>query len=254
MTTTSRENTLRILQLTDPHLFADRDEALRDTVTWQSLSAAIEHYRASTWEADLVYLTGDLVQDDSREAYRNLRALVDPIGLPVHVVPGNHDVPAVMREELADYAACSTIDTDGWRIIGIDTYEPGVASGLVGNAELDRLRELLAASDRPVAIFMHHPPVDLGSEWLDGVGLDDRDAFLELARNSGRVRLIVFGHVHQAFDNEDPNVRIIGTPSTGRQFKPGSREFAVDDLPPAYRQLEFGVDGSFSTELVWVQS
>ena len=254
MTTPSQQDTLKILQLTDPHLFADRNEALRDTVTWQSLSAAIEHYRASAWDADIVYLTGDLVQDDSRKAYQNLRTLVDPIALPVHVVPGNHDVPALMREELADYASCSTIDTAGWRIIGIDTHEPGAASGLVGTAELDRLRDLLAASDRPVAIFMHHPPMDLGSEWLDGVGLEDRDAFLVLARSSGIVRLIVFGHVHQAFDNEDPGFRIIGTPSTGRQFKPGSREFAVDDLPPAYRQLEFGVDGSFNTELVWVQS
>ncbi len=245
---------MRVLQLTDPHLFADRDGALRDTVTWESMSAAIEHYRASDWRADVVYLTGDLVQDDSRKAYQHVRDLVDAIGLPVHVVPGNHDIPALMQEELANYACCSTIDTDGWRIVGIDTHEPGVASGRVGATELERLRGLLAAGDRPVAIFMHHPPVDLDSEWLDSVGLVDRDAFLEVARDSGIVRLIVFGHVHQAFDNEDPDFRIIGTPSTGRQFKPGSREFAIDDLPPAYRRLEFGDDGSFSTRLVWVNA
>ena len=254
MTTSSQSNTLRVLQLTDPHLFADRDQALRDTVSWQSLSAAIEHYRASEWAADLVYLTGDLIQDDSREAYRNVRALVDSIGLPVHVVPGNHDVPELMRQELGDYALCSTIDTDGWRIVGIDTYEPGVASGRVGAAELERLRDLLARSERPVAIFMHHPPVDLDSAWLDSVGLADRAEFLDVARESGMVRLIVFGHVHQAFDNEDPDLRIIGTPSTGRQFKPGSREFAVDDRPPAYRRFEFGADGTFNTRLVWVNA
>lgn len=250
----SQSNPLRVLQLTDPHLFADRDQALRDTVSWQSLSLAIEHYRASEWTADLVYLTGDLVQDDSREAYRNVRALVDTIGLPVHVVPGNHDVPELMRQELEDYASCSTIDTDGWRIVGIDTHEPGVASGRIGRPELERLRDLLAASNRSVAVFMHHPPVDLDSAWLDSVGLVDRAEFLDLASKSGMVRLIVFGHVHQAFDNEDPDLRIIGTPSTGRQFKPGSRDFAVDDRPPAYRQLEFEADGTFNTRLVWVNA
>ncbi len=254
MTTSSQNQALRVLQLTDPHLFADRDAALRETNTWESLSATIEHYRAGDWRADMVYLTGDLVQDDSREAYRNLRSLVDAIGLPVHLVPGNHDVPEVMRQELADYACCSTIDTDGWRIVGVDTHAPGVASGRIGATELERLRDLLAASERPVAIFMHHPPVDLDSEWLDGVGLVDRDAFLDVVHESGIVRLIVFGHVHQAFDSQGSNPRIIGTPSTGRQFKPKSREFAVDDRPPAYRQLEFGADGSFNTRLVWVNA
>ncbi len=135
MTNRSQSNALRVLQLTDPHLFADRGQSLRDTVSWDSLSAAIDHYRDGDWQADVVYLTGDLVQDDSREAYRNLRALVDSIGLPVHVVPGNHDVPELMRQELGDYALCSTVDTDGWRIVGIDTCEPGVASGRVGAAE-----------------------------------------------------------------------------------------------------------------------
>lgn len=254
MFTHSHGNPLKVLQLTDPHLFADRERALRDTVTWESLSAAIEHYRSGAWQADLVYLTGDLVQDDSRQAYQNVRALVDEIGLPVHVVPGNHDVPELMREQLPDYAWCSTIDTAGWRIVGIDTHEPGVASGCIGAAELERLREVLADSQRPVAIFMHHPPVDLDSKWLDGVGLVDRADFLEVAGESGKVRLVVFGHVHQAFDNMDPEFRIIGTPSTGRQFKPGSRKFAVDDRPPAYRQLEFGEDGSFDTRLIWVNS
>ena len=254
MTRPQHGNTLRVLQLTDPHLFADRDGALRERNTWQSLAAVIEHYEANDWDADLVYLTGDLVQDDSREAYRNLRALVDTIGLPVHVVPGNHDVPDLMRQELADYATCSTIDANGWRIVGVDTHEPGVASGRVGTTELERLGTLLAETDQPVAIFMHHPPVDLDSEWLDSVGLADREEFLELVRESGVVKLVVFGHVHQAFDNESPDVRIIGTPSTGRQFKPGSREFAVDDQPPAYRQLEFRADGSFTTQLVWIDT
>ena len=214
MFTHSHGNPLKVLQLTDPHLFADRERALRDTVTWESLSAAIEHYRSGAWQAD----------------------------------------PELMREQLPDYAWCSTIDTAGWRIVGIDTHEPGVASGCIGAAELERLREVLADSQRPVAIFMHHPPVDLDSKWLDGVGLVDRADFLEVAGESGKVRLVVFGHVHQAFDNMDPEFRIIGTPSTGRQFKPGSRKFAVDDRPPAYRQLEFGEDGSFDTRLIWVNS
>ncbi len=246
--------TLRVLQLTDPHLFADRAGVLRDRNSFDTLSDAVAHYDASGWTADLVYLTGDLVQDDSRGAYRNLREIIDAMNLPVQLVPGNHDVPELVAQELGDYVHCGSLERAGWQLIGIDSQDPGRASGRIGETELARLDRLLAGGDAPVAIFLHHPPVDLGSVWLDGVGLDDRDAFLELVRGYPRVKLIVFGHVHQAYDNRDEMLRILGTPSTTRQFLPGAREFAVDDQPPAYRRLEFDSDGRFTTELVWVEN
>ncbi len=246
------DQSLRVLQLTDPHLFADRDGVLRERNSFETLRAAVAHYEDSGWPADILYLTGDLVQDDTADAYRNLRSIVDAMGLPVQLVPGNHDVPELVASELADYVHCGSLEASGWQLIGIDTQEPGRADGVVGAKELERLESLLQSGNAPVAIFMHHPPVELGSEWLDGVGLEDRDEFLDCVRRYPRVKLIVFGHVHQAFDNDDDGLRIIGTPSTGRQFLPGSKEFAVDDRPPAYRRLEFSADGSFTTELVWL--
>lgn len=254
MATIPANNAFRVLQLTDPHIFADRDESLREAVSWQTLARTIRHYQSGDWRADLVYLTGDLIQDDTREAYRNLRSLVDEIGLPVHVVPGNHDIPALMREELPNYAYCSTFDVAGWRLVGLSTYEDGVASGRIGRATLEQLRATLADSDRTVAIFMHHPPVELGSDWLDGVGLADREAFINVLHASGNVGLVIFGHAHQAYDDNNAGLRIIGTPSTCRQFRPLSSTFAVDDKPPAYRRLEFYPDGRVDTGLIWVDS
>lgn len=235
-------------------MFSDRDQALREAVSWQTLTQAIHHYDAGDWRADLVYLTGDLVQDDTRLAYRNLRELIDGIGLPVHVVPGNHDVPSILCEELPNYVCCGTVDITGWRLVGLSTHEHGVASGRLGEDTLRQLRSTLAESHSGVAIFMHHPPIDVGSEWLDGVGLADRDAFFDVIRESGKVRVVVFGHVHQAYDHGEAGLRILGTPSTCRQFRPHSATFAVDDKPPAYRQLEFYADGRFATRLVWVDS
>ena len=71
---------------------------------------------------------------------------------------------------------------------------------------------------------------------------------------STKVRLAIFGHVHQAYDNTHNGIQIVGTPSTCRQFKPHSDEFAVDDRPPAYRRIELFADGHFSTELIWVEN
>lgn len=92
----------------------------------------------------------------------------------------------------------------------------------------------------------------MGSAWLDTVGLKNGEDVLERLRTLGRVRIAAFGHVHQEYDADHEGVRIIATPSTCRQFKPGSNDFAVDDNPPAYRRIELHADGSVETELVWV--
>ena len=92
----------------------------------------------------------------------------------------------------------------------------------------------------------------VGSAWLDGIGLLDRDAFLAVAGRHPAAELIVFGRVHQVVDHEAAGLRIVGTPSTGRQFRPRSRDFAIDDRPPAYRRLEFFPTGDVVTDIVWV--
>ncbi len=244
----------RVLQLTDPHLFADRDGRLRGRISWQTLSAVIEHYLKGSWRADLVYLTGDLAQDESLGAYRNLRDAVDPLGLPVDAIPGNHDDPDIMHEALSTYGLCSMRETSGWTLIGLDSRQPGEVAGRLGPEELKRFDAVLEiSSGRPVAAFLHHPPIDLQSEWIDRIGLEDRDSFFDLAHKHANLKLVVCGHAHQAFDHSEGSIRVVGTPSTVRQFKPGAAQYELDQQPPAYRRLEFRADGSFSTELVWVE-
>ncbi|MDZ7645107.1 MAG: phosphodiesterase [Woeseiaceae bacterium] len=246
---------VRVLQITDPHLFANAAGSLRGAVTDESLRRVLRHVRASGWPADLVAMTGDIIQDDTAEAYERFRGHFEPLGLPVHCVPGNHDVRALMRAALADppFYYCGTHEQDGWLIAGIDSCMEGSAGGRVAADEADRLMALLASTAaRHVLVCLHHPPLPLGSRWLDRVGLDDSDAFLRRIAADGKVRGCLFGHVHQAFEGAYGDMRIIGTPSTCRQFLPGSDDFAVDDRPPAYRRVALGADGAITTELVWV--
>ena len=106
-------------------------------------------------------------------------------------------------------------------------------------------REIDASAAANIMVCLHHPPVLMKSRWLDSVGLDNREELLQRVAVSGKVRLVVFGHVHQPYDADHDGIRIIGTPSTCRQFKQGSMLFAVDDNPPAYRRIILNDDGSF---------
>lgn len=215
----------------------------------------VDHYEQGDWRADLVFLTGDLVQDDTREAYRNLRVVTDRLGLPVQVVPGNHDVPDLLREELAGYGYCGSFRGAGWTLIGLSTHAPGRVDGVIAPGELARIEDALIRVDTSaVALFLHHPPVRLGSVWMDAIGLRNRESLFELVGRFPVVRVIVFGHAHQTFDEHESGIRIVGTPSTGRQFRPRSDEFTLDDRPPAYRRLEFRPNGRLDTEVVWIRT
>lgn len=246
---------MRILHLTDPHLFAAADGALRGTITQASLQRVVDHYQAGEWVADRAVITGDLVQDDSAEAYDRFRTLMLPLNIRMHCVPGNHDVRALMQRVccVPPFSYCAYEEAGDWLIVGLDSCENGDAGGFIASDELQRLSDIVGRSAaKHVMVCLHHPPVPMGSAWLDTVGLRNGDEFLQTLSSLGRIRLAVFGHVHQAYDQEHDGVRIIGTPSTCRQFLPGSAKFAVDDRPPAYRRITLRSDGSSDAELVWL--
>lgn len=236
-------------------MFAEADGELRGRVTYDTLLGVLEHFRNSHWTADHVQVTGDLVQDDSPGAYQRFREALASVGLPVHCVPGNHDVRHIMRAALADepFHYCGTLEARNWLIAGLDSCIEGRAAGHIEDHEFDRLEQLLATTLAPhVMLCVHHPPLPVGSRWLDELILRNGAEFLERITASRKVKLVVSGHVHQAFDRNYGPVRIVATPSTCRQFAVGSDSFAVDDNPPAYRRLELHPDGHVESELVWI--
>lgn len=56
------EARVRILQITDTHLFAQKHEALLGVNTWESYQAVLEAIRPHQHEFDLIVATGDLAR------------------------------------------------------------------------------------------------------------------------------------------------------------------------------------------------
>ncbi|MBT8087240.1 MAG: metallophosphoesterase [Gammaproteobacteria bacterium] len=243
------------MHITDPHLFARPDGELRGTATAASLARVLGHYQDSDWQAERALITGDIIHDDSEVAYRRFRDALLPLDMRMHCLPGNHDVRALMLEVCREppFTYCATEEIGNWLIIALDSCVSGTAGGSVAEAELQRLTDAVAGSSADhVLVCLHHPPVKMGSAWLDSVGLANAEEFLRHVEALGRVRLVVSGHVHQAFDEVRNGIRIITTPSTCSQFLPRSDVFAVDNRPPGYRRLTLDTEGNCETEVVWV--
>jgi len=245
----------RLVQFTDPHLFGNPEGLLRGIATLPSLRSTVAdalHARGS-WDATL--LTGDLVQDDPA-GYAHVRDVFAGFDTPVYCLPGNHDVPDVMRAALRTppFQYCGHARMGPWLLVMVDSYLAGTGGGGgVGADELKRLETLLRDDDASHALVcLHHHPVRMGSRWLDQVGLADAAEFLAVVDSSPKVRGVLWGHVHQAYDAWRGGIRLMGTPSTCAQFKPHVDGFAIDRRPPAYRWIDLHPDGVIDTAVEWV--
>jgi Icc protein len=245
---------IHVVQLTDPHLFGDAAETLRGVATARSLERTLAAAERAIAHADVILVTGDLVQDDT-QGYELFRRILGPIGKPVWCIPGNHDDAHAMRRALAQppFRVGGHDDLGAWRIVMLDSSVPNEAGGRLSPAALQELDAALAgAAGRPTLVCLHHHPVPMQSAWLDEVGLSNAAEFFAVIDRYRNVKAISWGHVHQEFDGKHGSVRLLATPSTCTQFLPGSKDFAIDTLPPAYRELTLYADGRLDTRLCFV--
>lgn len=251
MTRMDEPRPLRVLQLTDPHLMAQADGALLGVNTRDSLQAVIDEVLKVHGQPDLVLATGDLTQDSSTEAYRLFAEKLQAFPCPSAWLSGNHDHTPTLMEVAADYGADRRhILSNGWQFVLLDSSVAGKVHGELADTELEFLERTLEQNPGlPALVALHHHPVDVGSDWMEKIGLRNRDALWQVVGRFPQVKIVLCGHVHQEMDKKVDGVRVLATPSTCIQFTSGSSNFAVEPLSPGYRWLELGPGADFHTEV-----
>lgn len=248
---TRHENSaaLRVLQLTDPHLMADPSGALLGVNTRDSLDAVIASVLAEELAPDLILATGDLAQDGSEQAYRVFRDKLQVFGCPTLWLAGNHDNLENLAKVIAGSDAASRQHLlGGWQFIQLNSAVPGQVHGHLDEQEIAFLESALSNfPDRPALVTLHHHPVDIGSNWMADIGLQNRDAFWRVIDRFPQVKVVLWGHIHQELDAVRNNVRLLATPSTCIQFTTGSPTFSVEAKAPGYRWLMLQGNGDVST-------
>ena len=249
-----------ILQLTDLHLMADPDAALKGVRTRESLIEVLRFIRdrekAGEWDFDYIILTGDLAHDERLATYETLRELLGDLVSRCRLIPGNHDDRVLIRRVFPELVSTSeefinfSVATAGWRLIGLDSHVEGEVYGRIDPIQLQWLAaELSTHAVEPTILFIHHPPFSVEAAWLDEIGLQEPEHLRELVANSPQVKIISAGHVHHEFAGRLGHAVVYTTPSTGVQFVPAGDEPVYDPVPPGYRL--FVLDGGeFQTEIV----
>lgn len=244
-----------LVQITDSHLFADPADSLLGLLTSESLKAVVELVVQEQPQVDLVLATGDISQDGSVASYHNFVELVSPVAAPMRWLPGNHDATEVQQKAAAgqDWSQ-PVLDLPGWRIIMLDTSVSGAVHGYLEADQLELLEQALAsAKEAHVMVCLHHHPVSVNSDWLDQIGLHNKDDFFAVLDRHSSVRCVLWGHIHQEVDRLRNGVRLLASPSTCIQFAPDSRDFALDTRLPGYRWLRLHPDGKIETAVSRLQ-
>ncbi len=243
------KQTLRIAQITDTHLYADRGGRLLGLNTRECLDQVLRLVQQDD-SFDLVVASGDLAHDGSEAAYLQVREKLGQLEIPVYCLAGNHDERDAIRKHLdgENFHCVRSKVSGGWQLVFLDSTVKGEDGGHLDVAELEALSQALDKHpDLPTVVWLHHQPVSMGSRWLDTMAVDNPDDFFAIIDRHPQVRAIVWGHVHQTFEQQRNDVLLLASPSTCLQFLPASEDFAVDENPPGYRWLELYPDGSLQT-------
>ncbi len=254
---------MRILQLSDPHLLAEpagrcHGRPALDLLR-HGLQEALGQLRAAREAPDLLLISGDLCDDESWGGYVRLGDLLQTLPLPVALLAGNHDQPALLRAALGRRAVIAPALVrccQGWLLL-LDSHRSGDTAGELGPLQLDWLqRQLVAeglAGGQSLLVAVHHPPIPIGDTVMDAIRLRDGETLLDGLRPFTGLRGLVFGHVHQHWQGPlpgRPEVPLLGCPSTLRSFPPVQRCPLERPDDPGGRWLQIGEDGVLRQRLL----
>jgi len=246
-------DSIKLVQITDTHLFAPDDGCLLSVNTADSFRAVINEIGVQQVQYDAILATGDISQDHSPESYQRFSDGIKALEKSCFWLPGNHDYKPNMGSVLPSQqikTAEHVLLGEHWQMVLLDSQVVGVPHGRLSDHQLSLLEEkLIQAPERHTLVLLHHHPLLVGSAWLDQHTLKDSDAFWDVAKRYPNLKAVLCGHIHQNMDRTHLGIRVMATPSTCVQFKPNSDDFSLDKISPGWRELELHADGTITTEV-----
>lgn len=238
-----------IAQMTDIHIGFAPDEKPEEYNRIR-FRATLARLLEGPNKPDMLVLSGDITDNGDLDSFEKTAALLADCPFPVWPMVGNHDTREALVEAFPQvspdggFLHCA-IDGNGLRVLLLDTLEPGRHGGAFCEARAEWLTaQLDAHPDTPTLIFMHHPPVVSGIEWMDPA---PDEGWIERfgAAVEGRKQILAIhcGHLHRPLATTFRGIPLHVTPPVAplvaMDLRPIDREMPdgrdlITTEPPAY--------------------
>jgi Icc protein len=240
-----------VIQISDCHLFADIQKLGYQNINpYHSLQCVLKE--VSSYQPDLLLVTGDVSGDGSLESYQHFKTLLaqSELTCEVSILPGNHDQPDKLKIKFAETQLwlASPLDVStNWNIHLVNTHYKGTL-GHVSVADLANLsHQLKQTPDKFHLVATHHHPISCGGwmdkhEWLNSI------KFTQLIECHPSVKGVVYGHIHSDIETTINNICYMACPSTCWQWAT-TETFKTSELMPGFRVIKLLENGQISTSI-----
>jgi 3',5'-cyclic AMP phosphodiesterase CpdA len=201
---------------------------------------------------DAAFIKGDIADMGRPEQFEFAARTFARFEMPWHAFLGNHDHYArLVGEEVDGYAilgqppAPRALELGGWRLLLLDTVEPGEHHGVFPDARLDWLAEQLAETReraQPTLLLTHHQPVppEHRHSYPNTIGIvpEHSTRMFDLLGKNPQVQGVLIGHTHRN--------RVRRYAASGPI--PFIEVHCVKDYPGGFAVYELYDDGTFRQE------
>jgi len=216
--------------------------AAEDSDRAGDLSRSVDYVNGLADQPDLVVHTGDVAHFGKPEEYAEAVRLLGGLRAPYCVIPGNRDDRGALRKafesrlsngchpEFVQYA----IALEGLYAIMLDSVSTQSNKARLCERRLDHFNTMLSdAGDRPVVVFMHHPPFEV-TESSYPVQFEDWsevDALAGIIAQHRNVLRVCCGHSHRSARGKIAGVDASTIPSMASDLRMGPPADMAEVLP-----------------------
>jgi Icc protein len=215
---------MRFAHLSDLHLGQKPVAGVRQDAP-QIVEQIVQDVSRISSVLDFVVVSGDMTEDAEVASFRQCEEMLATIGLPVYMIPGNHDGPAGYHRYVKLSQTFSTWDITNQivslpdlRLLGIDTCIEGETTGRIDAKAMALVERAVALRDAPpLIIVMHHPPIAPGLRDFDAVAqLEGAAELRDILSQATAPQIILSGHVHRPYQGrmEGAACFVAGSPTS----------------------------------------
>jgi Icc protein len=245
---------LNIVHITDCHLFKDATGEYFKVNTANNFKRALAFI--ATIDCDAIIFGGDLTQDHTEQSYHLFAQLITQAGLAdkTHWLPGNHDEIDVYERVFTEYGINNNkvIENPSWKLL-LTNSKGDTPAGWVSQSHLSELMDQINQHSKNTIVVTHHHPLPINGYLDKHILLNGEELLTALATNK-QVKALFHGHVHNEYMWPSQQFDVFATPATSIQFEKETQQWQQIDLGPACRMIRLNNDGSFNTQVVWLNN
>ncbi len=223
---------VRFLHISDTHIGEHEDIELQRVKTYPYARRLVDEIKQLPFDYDFILHTGDIAAIIPKpEIYKKVESLFQEIEKPIYYATGNHDDSPHIKEyltmgpktDLDKQLLTYTFEVSGITFMcidarGTDEIDP---HGQISEAQFQLIENQLQSSKNEMVFFLHYPPIELDSPWVNDLLLILNGEKLHnlFASYAEKIKGVFFGHIHRTLTVTKDNVNYYSTGSTCLQFR-----------------------------------